>query len=289
VAALDPAGAVQFASYLGGSGGSSTTGDFGGALAVNCAAGLVVLGTTTSTDFPATAGVYQSTFQGASDAFVAKIGAGGNPAIASDGVVSAATLTSGPLAPGSVVSILGSSFAGGTLTVNGNPVPALSTAAGRIDWQLPYETSIGSATVAVANACGTTAPATFQVAAAAPYIRQTAAGDAVALNQDGTVNSASNPAKGGSAIIVTLTGIGPLDNPVASGAPAPVSPLSSAKLPASATVGGSAATILFLGLTPGTVGWAQANLVVPALNPGAYPVGITVGGSLSNAAPVYVQ
>jgi uncharacterized protein (TIGR03437 family) len=47
--------------------------------------------------------------------------------------------------------------------------------------------------------------------------------------------------------------------------------------------------VQFLGLTPGTVGWAQANLVVPGLSPGAYPVVLTVGGAASNGATVYVQ
>jgi uncharacterized protein (TIGR03437 family) len=49
------------------------------------------------------------------------------------------------------------------------------------------------------------------------------------------------------------------------------------------------APIYFLGLTPGTVGLAQANLIVPALGPGAYPVVVTIGGVASNTATVYIQ
>ncbi len=289
VASLDPAGAIQFASYLGGSGASSTTGDYGNAVAVNCAAGLVVVGSTTSTNFPATAGAYETAAAGGGDAFIARIAAGGNPAIASNGVVSTAGLTAGPLAPGSLVSILGGSLAGATVSVNGAGVTPLSSAATRINLQLPYETAIGAATVSVATACGTTAPATFQVAQAAPYLRQTATGDAVATNQDGTVNIAANPAKAGSVVVVSLTGIGPVDNPVAAGATTPSSPVSAATLPFSATIGGASAVVQFLGLTPATIGWAQANLVVPAATSGPSPVVVTVGGAASNSATVYVQ
>jgi uncharacterized protein (TIGR03437 family) len=289
VASLDAGGAVQFASYLGGSGTSSTNGDFGGAVAVSCASGLIALGSTTSSDFPATSGAFQKTSQGGSDAFVAKIAAGGMPAIAATGIVSTASLTAGPLAPGSLISIPGSSLTGGTVTLNGNTVAALSTRAGQIDLQLPFETPAGAATVSVAGPCGATPPVTFQVVPAAPYVRQTASGDAAAMNQDATVNSVSNPAKTGSVIVVTLTGIGPVDNAVPTGAKTPSSPLSNATLPFSATVGGWDSPVQFLGLTPGTVGWAQANLVVPGLSSGAYPVVVTVNGVASNGATVYVQ
>ena len=90
-------------------------------------------------------------------------------------------------------------------------------------------------------------------------------------------------------ITVFLTGIGPVDNPVATGAGAVASPLSSATLPKSATIGGANSTVYFLGLTPATAGVAQANLAVPALSPGTYPVVVTVGGVPSNGVTVYTR
>jgi uncharacterized protein (TIGR03437 family) len=141
----------------------------------------------------------------------------------------------------------------------------------------------------VTNGCGATPPATFQVAQAAPYVRLRTNGDAVATNQDSTDNTAANPAKAGSVVVVMLTGIGPLDNPVATGTPTPSSPFSRATLPASATIGGLDAAIQFLGLSPATIGMAQANLTVPALSPGSYPVVVTIGGVASNSGTVYVQ
>ncbi len=309
VAALDPTGAtLLFASYLGGAGAttsSEATGDFGNAITVSCSAGVTVAGMTSSSDFPVTANAYGTSYAGAGDAFVARIAAGGSPAIQADGVVNTATLGSGPVAPGSLVSILGTSLAvstetaesapwgttlgGAIVTINGNPAPVAAVSATRLDFQLPYEVGTGNAVAMVTVPCGTSGAVIFPVAQAAPYIRTNAAGDAAALNLDYSENSAANPVAAGSVIVVTLTGIGPLDNPVATGAAAPDAPLSQATLAKSATIGDQDAPILFLGLMPGKVGLAQGNLLVPALSPGAYPVVITVGGVRSNAATVYVQ
>ena len=87
----------------------------------------------------------------------------------------------------------------------------------------------------------------------------------------------------------TTTGIGAVDPAVPTGAPAPLDALSRAVLPASATVGGRPADILFLGLAPGFAGLAQANLVVPQLSAGQYPVEITVGGVTSNSPSISVR
>jgi uncharacterized protein (TIGR03437 family) len=141
----------------------------------------------------------------------------------------------------------------------------------------------------VTNGCGGTSPLTFQVAQAAPYVKLRPNGDAVAQNQDNTDNTAANPAKTGSVIVVSITGIGPVDNAVATGTKAPSDPLSRATLPVTATIGGWDSPVQFLGLTPGTVGMSQANLVVPGLSPGTYSVVVTIGGVASNEGTVYVQ
>jgi hypothetical protein len=57
----------------------------------------------------------------------------------------------------------------------------------------------------------------------------------------------------------------------------------------SATIGGVSAAVSFLGLTPGFVGLAQANITVPAMPSGDYPLILTVAGIESTSALVSVK
>ena len=313
VTALNATGsALLFSTYLGGNGANSSTasggnvGDVGNGIFISCPAGLLVAGTTTSTNLPATAGTLRTTYQGgAGDAFVAKFGVGGTPAIPAGGVLNSASSTGGPVAPGSLISVYGSPLALATQTATLTPWPftlggasvAINAAAAPIYYasptqmnvQVPYEAQPGTATLTVTAPCGTSVPVTFQVAAAAPYIFQSADAVAITQNQDLSINSATNPAKVGSVVTVYLTGIGPLDNTVPTGVPAPLDKLSRATLPTHVVIGGFDTVVSFLGLTPGFIGLAQANLFVPNLSPGKYPIVITIGGVASNAANMWVQ
>lgn len=310
VAALDASGALLFSSYLGGDGKASTLAqgaDYVNGIAVSCKSGLVVAGNTSSTNFPATAGTLSSTYQGgASDAFLARIGIStAVPSVADGGVVNGASFAAGPVAPGSLIAIYGSdlamttqvvsatplptALAGATIKINDTSAPVFFASPGQINVQVPYETQPGPATLTVAGACGASPAVSFQVAPAAPYLFPGAAGDALVYNQDNTLNSAANPAKAGSGIAVYMTGIGAVNNPVATGAAASATVLSPAALPNSATIGGTNAQVYFLGLTPQTVSISQANLIVPTLAPGRYPVVVTVNGVASNPLNVYVK
>ena len=211
----------------------------------------------------------------------------------------------GPVAPGSLVTIYGSGLAvttqtanstpwginlgGVSVTVNGAAVPIYYASSGQMNIQLPYETRPGTATVSVTGACGASVPVAFLVAQAAPYIFQTADGSAILQNQDLSINGANRPAKAGSVVTVYLTGIGPLDHPVTTGNAAPATVLSRATLPVHVTIGNFDTTVQFLGLTPGFIGLAQANLFVPNLSPGKYAIVISIGGIASNPATMFVQ
>lgn len=304
VAALAGDGTPLFSSYLGGSGSPGTGGDFGNAVAVNCSTGLLVAGTTASSDFPATAGVVQATYSGGnSDAFLARIAAGGGvPAINTNGVVNGANYALGAVAPGSLVVLYGVNLApaaqlasatplpagllGTTVTVNGTAAPFFYASAGQLNIQVPYEVAPGPATVTVNTPCGASVQAAFQVAQAAPFLFQQANGDAIAYNDGKTLNTAANPVAPGSAIVVYLTGMGPINTPLATGAAA-VS--GTTTLPYSATIGGWTATVFYLGVTPTTAGVGQANMFVPGLSAGVYPVKVTIGGVESNGPNVYVK
>jgi uncharacterized protein (TIGR03437 family) len=320
VTVLNPSGSgLLTSSYLGGSGtasvrsGTTNYGDYGTGVAVNCAAGLVVSGVTTSTDFPATSAAVTPSYPGAApDAFVAQIAAGGGiPDIATGGVVNDADFSTGPVAPGSLVAIFGSglapfpqlftgfpltnSLSGATVSIDGLNAPMFYAGAGQINIQVPFEAGVGTAVAIASNACGASAPAEFTVTQAAPHIFQNAAGQATAvLNYIAStgqyiLNGPNNPAKVGSVVSVYLTGIGPVSNQPADGAAASMTQLSPTTLPWSATVSGWPSTPDFLGLAPGYVGLDQANITVPTgLSTGYYPLVITVGGVASNGPSIYV-
>ena len=57
----------------------------------------------------------------------------------------------------------------------------------------------------------------------------------------------------------------------------------------SATIGSLPAIVTFSGLAPGFVGLGQANVQVPDLAPGDYPLVLTIGGIPSNAGIISVR
>jgi uncharacterized protein (TIGR03437 family) len=160
---------------------------------------------------------------------------------------------------------------------------------GQINFQLPYEIPTGTASATVTAGCGTSTAATFPVVRAAPYLLLGGDGAALVQNQDSSFNSAGNAAPKGSIVTAYLIGIGPLDSTVATGAAAPGDRLVRATLSSKATIGGFDTSIKFLGLTPYYVGLAQANLEIPNLSPGQYPIVITIDGVASNAGSMWVK
>jgi len=225
------------------------------------------------------------------------------PEISSGGFVNAADGTP-RLSPGGLFSVFGRNLAGATqqaggvpwpetmggvqVTVNGRVAPLYFISPGQINGQVPYETTVGDAIVRVTVNGVASQEATVRITATAPGILMFGAGRAVAQNPDASVNTAENPIAAGAVIVVYLSGQGLLDNPVATGAGATSSPLSRPMAEVSATIGGREASVLFLGMSPGFVGLAQANLVVPELPPGDYDVVITIGLAVSNAAKITV-
>jgi uncharacterized protein (TIGR03437 family) len=177
---------------------------------------------------------------------------------------------------------------GTTVTVNGRAAPIYFVSPLQVNFQVPFETEPGLVTVWISSNGLPTTIAWVKVAAAAPGILLYGNNHAVAQNQDFSLNQTTVPAAPASFLTVYLTGIGPLDNPVGNGQPALADPLSRATQPYSATIGNVPATVSFLGLTPGFVGLAQANIQVPNLANGDYPLVLRVGGQASNAATVSI-
>jgi uncharacterized protein (TIGR03437 family) len=211
------------------------------------------------------------------------------------------------VAPGGLATIFGSglanstapatdlplptTLAGAQVFVNSSPVPLVYASPTQINFQVPSGTPPGIATLFVTLGGGNSLPFGFIVSNAAPGIFQDSTNHAIAQNAGAnyTVNTTKNPAAVGSFVVVYLTGQGAVDNPVADGTATPGAPLASAKATPTATIGGVDATVQFLGLTPGFVGLAQANIQIPALASGNYPLVITAGAFRSASALISVS
>jgi uncharacterized protein (TIGR03437 family) len=213
------------------------------------------------------------------------------------------------VSPGSLATIFGTGLASSTSNASGFPLPEniagasvyvsqsqVSTQAPlvyasptQINFQVPSRLVAGTAALYVTLGGGQSLIFNFTVVTASPGLFQNTSNQAAAQNADHSANTSSNPAAVGSVVVVYLTGQGPLDHPVPDGTPAVISPLAHATSTVSATIGGVAATVQFLGLSPGFVGLAQANIQVPSLASGNYPLVITVGGFVSSSAVLSVS
>ena len=212
------------------------------------------------------------------------------------------------VAPGALATILGSGLGNGTSKASGFPlprslagtsvyinqsqVPLLFVSPTQINFQVPSGLTPGTAILFVTVGAGRSLLYSFTVTSAAPGIFQHNGNQAVAQNaSDGYVrNSPEHPAPAGSIVVVYLSGLGAVSHPVSDGEATPGEPLSEAQASFSASIGGLDARVLFLGLTPGFAGLAQANVQIPkSLTNGDYPLVITIGGYFSSSAILSVS
>jgi uncharacterized protein (TIGR03437 family) len=220
--------------------------------------------------------------------------------LSAQGVLSGASLLSGPVAPGEVITLIGSAIGpispqqpvGSTSTMNlggtsvlfdGLPAPLLYASPDQINAIVPYGvlakgttylqvTSQGQILAGLPLSTAATVPAIFT-------LDSTGVGPGAILNQDSTVNSPSNPAEIGSIVSVFATGAGQTDPPGIDGQIAGSS-LPGPLLPVSLRIGGLDAQVLYAGAAPGLIaGVLQVNLAVPQGVPSgpAVPIVLAVG------------
>jgi uncharacterized protein (TIGR03437 family) len=210
------------------------------------------------------------------------------------------------VAPGALASIFGSnladstqsatkfplptSMAGATVYINATAVPLLYVSPTQINFQVPSSLAAGTASLYVSRDGGASALFYYTVAGSAPGIFQDTGNHAVAQNLvNYSTNSASNPVASGGILVVYFSGQGAVNHPVADGIAAPASPVATATATATATIGGVSATVDFAGLSAGFAGLAQANILVPSLATGDYPLVLNIGGYVSSSALVSVS
>jgi uncharacterized protein (TIGR03437 family) len=216
-------------------------------------------------------------------------------------VVNAASYLAGETPAGNVFSIFGFNLAARvgqatstplpttvlttTVTVNGELAPLFYVDPNQINAQMPEDIKPGVATVVVQNGSSTSnAVAVMVPATGTPGIVVYGDNRAVVVNQDGSVNSPSTPAKVGDVLVAYFTGGGPVTaaGPLTTGSASPKG-LSPVAGPFTVTVGGVDATVInYMGLTPGSVGLYQANFVLPKVAAGDRRLVITISGQASN-------
>lgn len=178
--------------------------------------------------------------------------------------------------------------AGMQVTVNGIPAPLLYVSAGQINAIVPFELAGQEpARIAVTGNGATSDVSLGTIGNYGPGIFNYAVGTvgtpeyyAAMLNADGTVNSATNPAKSGTNVTIFATGTG-ATNPAGSDGAQSGLPLKRPVWPVTVVVANQKITPLYAGTAPTEVeGVTQINLTLPDLSGvggSAASIGIEMG------------
>src|SRR5579871_248222 len=197
------------------------------------------------------------------------------------GVLNGASLLSGPICPGEIVTLMGSIGASSTVLFNGVPAPLLYAGAGQVNAIVPFGLDFSKPAKVEVRQNATSVTASVPMAPAAPAIftlGSTGIGPGAILNQDYTINSTTRPASRGSVIMIYATGFGTLSPLPTDGQIAHI--LAATTTPVTATLGGVPAQVLYAGAAPNLInGAVQVNVVVPegaSPNPAA-PITLSMG------------
>ncbi len=236
------------------------------------------------------------------------------PQVSDRGVVSAASFTATPVAPGGFISIFGSLLSDATssaqvlplpTTLNNTTVklgdqtlPLFYTNAGasgtpaQLNALVPYETPLNTNQQLLVQRDNTYAtPAHVDVAAAQPGVLEYGSQEAVAVDVNGNLIGPSNPAHAGDLLTMYCLGLGAVSPAVADGAAAPSNPPAATVNTVTVTVGGQTANVYFAGLTPTLAGLYQIDFYVPQ-NAGTgdqVPVMLSTAGQTSVAVNLSVR
>jgi uncharacterized protein (TIGR03437 family) len=206
-------------------------------------------------------------------------------------VLNGASLLSGPVSPGEIITFFGFVPPASTLLFNGVPAPVLFAGSNQVNAIVPFGADVsGPATIELR--AGNAQPLAKLAVPTAPVVPAifiqtgTGAGPGAILNEDFSINSYTNPAAPGSVVMVYGTGFGALDPAAIDGQIA--SGKAVTKLPVTASIAGVPADVVYAGAAPGLVaGVTQINVRIPSgARPNlAAPVLLSIGSATTPAGP----
>lgn len=200
------------------------------------------------------------------------------------GVVNAASFAPN-LAPGVLAAIFGAGLArdsGETqVEIGGLPATVLAATPFQVNVQTPAELKAGPHLLRLRSPFGQVEQM-ITLEEVAPAIFQLPGGLGAVVNQDGSLNTPTNPARRGQVIVVYCTGLGEVTR---------TGTLQTAVTPVTAVVDGVELPVAFAGLTPGFLGLYQVNVPIPASLPPRLDATLRLkqGQALSNAVPLALQ
>jgi uncharacterized protein (TIGR03437 family) len=170
-----------------------------------------------------------------------------------------------------------------SVTACGQSLPLYSVSSGQINAQLPVECPVSGTTTATVTVGGQSVIQTFTLAPASPAIftvNGSGTGDGILVHDDNSLVSAANPATAGEEVVIYCTGLGATNPAFGTGVVA--NQMNTTTLPVSVTIGGQPATMVYRGVTQGSIGLYQVNAIMPAGLSGSQPIVITAGPSYSS-------
>ena len=234
------------------------------------------------------------------------------PQINPGGVVNAASYASGPVSPGSIVSIFGTNLATGTgqvsalplpkdiigtqVMISGFAAPLFFVSPNQINAQVPWELAGQTQATATVTVAGRGSGS--QTVKLAPFgpgcftTNQQGAGQGAILDGSYRLVDSSHPALAGSTIVqIYCTGFGAVLNQPPSGSASPTGPLATTTTPPTVTIGGLPAPVYYSGLAPGFAGLYQVNAQMPTgvTEGDIVPVVISIGGLTPNIVTTAVR
>lgn len=252
--------------------------------------------------------VYVSTLSNAVAVYGSLGSTQGQGATVISSVVNGASYLEGAVSPGELVTIFGANFgptsqaqgqvsgsyvadtlASTQVMIGGVAAPLLFASSTQINTVIPFGVAGASVQIQIQYQGQIMASTTLPVQAASPAVFSidgTGGGQGAILNQDGSVNSQSNPASPGSVVVIYATGAG-VTTPASTDGLLVSQPYPTPLLPVSVTIDGLPAQVTYAGAAPGLVaGVLQINAVVPANAQDATynQVVVTVGDYVSPSA-----